>query len=126
MAYTRLFNIKPLEVTRRHLRQHGTRAEAVLWLRLKRRQLRGRRFRRQYSVGPYVLDFYCPAERLAVELDGRGHAQAAQQQHDAARARHLTTVGIRVVRFANARVLAEPDAVLAEIAARFGTDPSAP
>lgn len=126
MPYTRLYNRKPLEPTRRHLRRHGTRAEARLWLRLKRRQQRGRRFRRQYSVGPYVLDFYCPAERLGVELDGRAHDRPARQRHDAERARHLAALGIRVVRFPNARVLHEIDAVLAEIAACFGEDPSAP
>lgn len=58
---------------RRDLRRHATPAEAILWRLLSRRQVAGLRWRRQYGVGPYILDFYCPSMRLCIELDGEVH-----------------------------------------------------
>ena len=55
---------------RRALRQNLTAAEATLWKYIKGRQLQGRKFRRQHPVGPYIVDFYCVEEKLAIELDG--------------------------------------------------------
>ena len=104
---------------RRHLRRHGTPAEAALWRLLQRRQLHGRRFRRQHSVGPYVLDFYCPEERLAIELDGAVHSAPAQAAYDAERTRALEALGLRVIRFENGAVFAAPEGVLAAITAMF-------
>ena len=92
----------------------------ALWQRLRRRQLRGRRFRRQHGVGPYVLDFYCAAERLAVELDGAVHDAPERRAYDAERTEHLGRVGIRVVRFPNEAVRLDVEAVLDAIAACFG------
>lgn len=116
----RIFNRPAQKRTRQHLRTHGTPAEAVLWGYLQRRQLRGRRFRRQHGVGPYVLDFYCPAERLAIELDGAVHADPVRHAYDAVRTRHLAGVGIRVLRFENRAVFDAPEVVLATIEAAFG------
>ena len=109
----------PRTPIRRHLRTHGTPAEAALWLRIQRRQLLGRRFRRQHSVGPYILDFYCPSEQLAVELDGAVHDDPARRAYDAERTRHFKAEGIRVVRFENRMVFENPEAVLAAVAACF-------
>ena len=64
------FNTKDQTLLRRELRNEGTAAEAVLWLLLKGKQLDGMRWRRQFGVGPYILDFYCPQLRLCIELDG--------------------------------------------------------
>jgi very-short-patch-repair endonuclease len=112
-----------LKPTRRALRTHGTPAEAALWTHLKERKLRGRKFRRQHSVGPYVLDFYCPAERLAVELDGAVHDDPARRDYDAERERRLAAEHVRVVRFENRAVFENLEGVLAAIAACFqGTD----
>ena len=86
---------------------------------LKGRQLRGRKFRRQHSVAGYVLDFYCPDERLAVELDGSVHDDPARQAYDARRQRALERDGIRVLRFTNETVLQTPDVVLAHITECF-------
>lgn len=116
---TRLYNRRLLLDARRHLRTHGTPAEAALWRLLQRRRLGGRKFRRQFSVGPYVLDFYCPAERLAVELDGAAHDAPAQRAYDEARTRWLGTADIRMLRFENRAVFEAPEAVCAAIAACF-------
>jgi very-short-patch-repair endonuclease len=117
----RLHDLPAYRTVRRRLRTHGTPAEAALWRLLHRGQLYGRRFRRQHGVGPYVLDFYCPAERLAVELDGAVHNAPERQAYDTERERHLAAVSIRVVRFENRAVFEAPEAVLAGIAAAFRT-----
>src|SRR5229473_405162 len=94
-------------------------ADARLWNHLKDRSLRGRKFRRQHSVGPYVLDFYCPGERLAVELDGAAHDHEAAQDRDALRTRFLQSAGIRLVRFENREVIDNLEGVLVVIARQF-------
>jgi len=99
----------------RYARRHPTDAEACLWRYLRREQLDGLRFRRQHPVGPYILDLYCHEARLAVELDGGGHAGDRQLQHDTVRSAHLHAMGIRVVRFWNLDVLSNPEGVVQAI-----------
>ncbi len=99
----------------RGMRRRPTPAEAALWQRLRRSQLAGLHFRRQQVIDEFVVDFYCHARGLVVELDGPIHEQ--QIEHDAARDRALMVRGLTVLRFANARVLGDIEAVLAEIAA---------
>ena len=89
----------------RQLRRNATPAAHRLWAALRRRGVDGWRFRRQHPIGDYVVDFYCPAARLAVELDGRQHALDAARAYDDERARVLASHGIRVVRFTNADVI---------------------
>ena len=72
----RSFNRKEKEVQRKELRSNGTKYEATLWLILKNRQIDGVRFRRQFSVGEYILDFYCPELKLGIELDGKAIIQS--------------------------------------------------
>jgi len=66
----RLNNLPALKYFRRKLRSKMTPAEAKLWTYLKGKQLEGKKFRRQHSVSRYILDFYCPSSKLAIELDG--------------------------------------------------------
>jgi very-short-patch-repair endonuclease len=66
---TELFNRAVQKGRRRFLRSNLTKAERILWSKLNRRQLLGHKFRRQYSIGPYVVDFYCAETQLAIELD---------------------------------------------------------
>ena len=96
---------------RRALRRRMTPAERCLWRILRNRRLGGARFRRQHGVGPYVVDFYCPASRLAVEIDGAVHEEPARAAYDAERERRLSALGIRVVRFTNRDVIAAPEVV---------------
>jgi very-short-patch-repair endonuclease len=105
---------------RKTLRKSLTSAEAKLWTMLKDAQLDGRKFRRQHSVGRYILDFYCPSERLAIELDGSAHDSAAAQDHDHERTRFLENQGIKVLRFENKWVFQESEAVLITIKTAFG------
>ena len=86
----------------RTLRKHATPEENLLWYRF----LRGypARFRRQHPIGPYVLDFFCPSRRLAVELDGGGHYEPRQMEHDRRRDRWLREQNVLVLRFTNSEV----------------------
>ena len=101
------------------MRNHATPAEATLWRHLKGKRLRGRKFRRQHSIGRYVLDFYCPAEKLAVELDGEVHRDPFRARYYDERHAYLRDHGIRVLRFENRDVFEQPDFVLRAIAGCF-------
>jgi very-short-patch-repair endonuclease len=94
----------------RELRRELTPAERALWAVLRGRRLGGLRFRCQHPVGPFVLDFCCPAAKLTIEVDGAVHD--SQQEQDAARTEHLEQYGYRVLRFTNVQVLTDLDSVL--------------
>ncbi|MCS6997192.1 MAG: endonuclease domain-containing protein [Casimicrobiaceae bacterium] len=87
----------------RNLRQTMTPAELRLWLELLRDHRP--RFRRQRPIGPYIVDFYCPAWRLVIEIDGYSHDHEAAYRQDEARRRFLEQHGLRVLRFTNDEVL---------------------
>jgi len=110
----------------RGLRRKATQAEIILWNQLRDRRLQGLKFRRQHRVGPYILDFYCSRARLAIELDGGGHARPDQMAYDRERSREIESRGILVLRFRNRDVLKRREAVLAEIASALaaGSTPS--
>jgi len=93
--------------------------EGILWQYIKQSKLAGRKFRRQHSIGRYILDFYCPAERLAIELDGPIHNSPERIVYDKERTEYLNGVGIRVVRFRNKTLLQNPKKVLTEITEYF-------
>jgi very-short-patch-repair endonuclease len=100
-----LYNDPSTKLDRRRLRKNATDAERKLWDILRSSRMADLRFFRQYSVGPYTLDFYCPERRLAIEVDGGQHADVYGQQHDAHRDKYLKELNIRVVRFWNNDVL---------------------
>jgi len=116
----RINNLGHLKIYRKDLRLKPTSAEAVLWDKLRKHQLEGRKFRRQHSVGNYILDFYCASEKLAVELDGKGHNESDQTEYDNERDSILTASGIKVLRFENRIVLENPDKLLNEVKKNFG------
>jgi len=122
MADSCLNNHPEQKLLRRKLRSRLTPAEARLWLYLKNKQLDGRRFRRQYSFGNFVVDFYCPSELLAVELDGQVHLTAKGIKRDQLRDAYLAHCSIRVLRFVNAWVFTNADGVLKKITEQFGWD----
>jgi very-short-patch-repair endonuclease len=105
----------------RRLRSEMTEAEEALWAGLRRDGIRGMRFRRQHAIGRFILDFYCPAHKLAVEVDGAVHDVPDQAEYDAARTEALNQLGIRVIRVRNEEVN-DIFTVLARIAAAAGVD----
>jgi very-short-patch-repair endonuclease len=102
-----------IERAARHLRHRLTPAEVKLWQALRNRQLGGLRWRCQHPVGRFIVDFYCPAHRLVVEVDGEIHQQ--QQDYDCARTEHLQEYGYTVIRFSNEAVEHNLEAVLEAI-----------
>jgi len=103
------------------LRREMTEPERMLWALLRRKQ-HGLRFRRQHAMGPYILDFYCAAEKLCVEIDGPSHEE--RQEHDARRTVWLEAQGVRVMRFTVADVTERSAWVVVEIE-RVGSELSA-
>src|SRR5271154_5450317 len=97
---------------RRHLRGSMPDAEVILWSRLKGRQLLGCKFRRQHSVGAFVMDFYSPEIRLANELDGDSHYREGARQYDQERTEFIERFGIRIVRILNSDVYENLDGIL--------------
>jgi len=85
--------------------------EWQLWVRLRHRLDDGLVFRRQHPLGPYILDFYCKAARLCIEVDGTYHSLADRPQRDAERDRFVESQGLEVYRIAAADVFSDPDLV---------------
>lgn len=104
--------IKPLA---RELRNAPTPAEARLWRYLRRKQADGWRFRQQHVFDRFIVDFYCPAARLVIEVDGVMHEQ--RREYDALRTEYLESIGLRVIRFQNEDVFQNIDGVMAVIGA---------
>ncbi|KQT31899.1 hypothetical protein ASG29_08425 [Sphingomonas sp. Leaf412] len=100
----------------RRLRRAMSLPEVLLWQRLRRRAGEVK-FRRQHPLAPYVADFYCPAARLVVEVDGEAHNRADAPAHDARRDEWMRSRGLNVLRIAAADILRDPDAVAASVAA---------
>lgn len=111
----RIINHPKKKSFRRKLRNNLTPAEATLWLSLKNKQLNGRRFKRQVSFGSYVVDFYCPSEKLVIELDGPYHQITRRISYDEKRTRYLESLGLRVVRFKNRQVFESREELLETI-----------
>ncbi len=119
MYSNRINNRKYLKERRKELRNNLTPAEAILWTLLKNRQLMGRKFRRQQSIEDYIVDFYCPSEKLIIELDGEVHNNSFAANYDFNRDNRLKKLGYRVLRFENKEIFENQDAVLAEITGCF-------
>ena len=102
-----------MEEAARAMRKRPTVAEARLWEALRAGRFAGAKFRRQHPLGRFVLDFYCPAKRLCIEVDGPVHDN--QREKDAARDAALAAANIRVLRFRNEEVLTDLDDVLTRI-----------
>ena len=114
-----IHNRPELKTFRRNLRNNSTSAEAILWLKIKNSQLDGRKFRRQHSVGYYILDFYCPKEKLCIELDGAGHFTEEGLAYDKERTDYINTLKIKVIRFENKEVFENMESVLEQIKKHF-------
>ena len=105
-----------LKARSRLLRNQMTRGEVILWQRLKRRQMMGYDFDRQKPIDQFIVDFYCKALSLAIEVDGSVHDTEAAQQYDEERQARLEGLGIRFLRFSDAEVKANTNAVCQAIA----------
>jgi very-short-patch-repair endonuclease len=103
----------PVQQRANQLRQSLTPAERILWDRLRDRRLSGLKFRRQHPIGAFIVDFYCPAARLAIEIDGGIHLE--QVEADALRTQELEAQGYQILRFTNNQVASDLESLLAAI-----------
>ena len=101
------------EERRRHLRQTATKPEQLLWAALRNRQASGLKFRRQHSVGPFIVDFICLSKNIILEVDGQYHSETGVA--DRRRQDYLESQGYTVLRVTNEDVLADVDAVVSAI-----------
>jgi very-short-patch-repair endonuclease len=97
----------------RQMRKEPTNAEALLWARLRKRQLDGLKFRRQQIIQYFIVDFYCPSVKLVIEIDGPVHD--VQEEYDQEREKILQELGYQVVRFKNSEVESNIDLLVASI-----------
>ncbi len=100
---------------RKKLRNNSSPAEIILWLQLKGRKLNGKKFRRQYGIENFILDFYCPECKLGIELDGTTHDNPDSFNQDAKRTHTISDNGINIIRFTNKEVKENLEGVLLEI-----------
>ena len=109
-------NLRKRKEMRQTLRTHGTSAEAMMWKMLKGKQMEGAKFRRQFNIEPYILDFYCPEYRICIELDGDGHYSADGYEHDQKRNTYLyEKYGITTLRYENKDVFQFPETICKQI-----------
>ncbi len=108
-------NKKSLLEIRRNLRKQATEAETVLWEVLRNGKLNGVKFKRQHSIGNYIVDFYCASARLIIELDGKVHLEKNQKEKDQLRDENLIDMEFKVLRFTNDEVLFKIDFIKEEI-----------
>jgi very-short-patch-repair endonuclease len=116
---TILYNQSSQLEFRRLLRKRATPAEKLLWSSLRNRQLDGRKFKRQYGIGNYVLDFYCPSERLCIELDGAPHFSIEGMERDRKKDEFLEEKKIKVIRIENQHIFDKHEHMLEFIRLHF-------
>lgn len=114
-----LHSRKYLKIYRKELRNNMTHSEARLWSCLKNKQLNGRRFRRQHSIGNYIVDFFCFSEKLVIEVDGDSHNDPSSVQYDESRDNFLLHQGFKVIRIPAIDIKNNIESVLEEISACF-------
>ncbi|MFH0854833.1 MAG: endonuclease domain-containing protein [bacterium] len=105
----------------RELRNNMTNAEKLLWSKIRREQL-GVRFYRQKAILNYIVDFYCPAKKLVIEIDGDSHYIGDGEVKDKIRDYEIGRLGLRVLRFTNSEVLKKFNAVLKRIWVELGNE----
>ncbi|MCP5064141.1 MAG: endonuclease domain-containing protein [Ignavibacteriae bacterium] len=110
---TQIFNKKTEKEKRRKLRNKPTHTEKILWFSLRKKQIHSVRFLRQYSINHFVLDFYSPKIKLAIEVDGSSHV--GNEDYDLARQKYIESFGIKVIRFTDEQVSGNVNNVIEEI-----------
>ena len=120
------YNKQSEKNNRRKLRKNSTEAERLLWEKLRGRKFLGLKFRRQYSIAQFVLDFYCSEKRFAIELDGGIHDLDDVKNHDENRDGYIKNFGIKIIRIKNDKVTDDINSVLEYIKQEIQTSPPTP
>jgi very-short-patch-repair endonuclease len=117
---TRIFNTAKLKERRRKLRNNQTFAEKHLWQHIRRKQICGIQFYRQYGIGSYIADFYAPAIKLCIEVDGKQHYTSTGREYDTIRDDFMKSLRISVLRFPNEEVLENTENVMKLVTGKVG------
>ncbi len=112
---TQLFNQRPEKQKRQQLRNMIPDCEIIVWSQLKGKQFFGHKFRRQCSIGRYVVDFYCPRQKLVIEIDGDSHFTDEAKKYDKVREEYIKALGLRIIRFTNHEIRTQLPNVLEAI-----------
>lgn len=110
-----LYGWSSMKQRRWELRGDMTKAEEILWQKLRKKRLMGLRFRRQHGIGPYVADFYHSKSMTVIEIDGAIHYRRDVMEHDFQRQEFLENLGYTVLRFSNIQVINRLNFVLEKI-----------
>ena len=110
-----IYNSFKLKSKRKLLRKNQTDAERKVWSCVRNKQLMGLKFFRQYGVGNYILDFYCPEKRIAIEIDGGHHNEDNELMYDTKREEYLNSQAIHVIRFWNNDIMENMEGVMQKI-----------
>ncbi len=111
---TKLYNIQSQKETRRILRKQPIKSERLLWQKLKNKQL-GYKFRRQFGIGKYIVDFYCPKLKFIVEVDGATHCTDGEVAYDKIRQKYLESLEMTIKRYLNSDIYNNLDSVVGDI-----------
>ena len=115
MASDYQYNNRGKKDLRKKLRNEAPQAERILWRKIRGSQLLNLKFRRQYGVGPFVVDFYCPKLRLVIEVDGDSHYKDGAAEYDGRRQKYIKRHNIHFLRFTNNDIYNNLDGVLETI-----------
>ena len=124
-SMARIFNINDQKDRRKELRRNITLSEKILWTSIRNRKLKYK-FRRQYGIGNYIVDFYCPEIKLAIEIDGDSHCFKNAIDYDKNRTKYFNDLGIKVVRYTNNDIKNNLQAVLDDLIKICGIDLTSP
>jgi len=112
---TKIYNTKEKKENRRDLRKAQTKEELIFWAHVKNRRFHGYKFRRQYSIGNFIADFYCPELKLVVEIDGGQHCEEENIKKDLLRTEYFENLGIKVKRYTNVDIKTNLEKVLDDL-----------
>ncbi|MEK7081133.1 MAG: endonuclease domain-containing protein [Patescibacteria group bacterium] len=109
-----IHNNEKLKDRRRELRKRSTKEEEMLWLKIRNNKL-GYKFKRQHSIGGYILDFYCSEARLIIEIDGASHNTKEAREYDKIRDEYFSELGYTTIRFLNEEIKNKMEKVVNKI-----------
>ena len=116
---TKLYNLTDLKQKRRDLRKNQPSPELLVWNAIRNRQIGGYKFKRQYSIGSFILDFYCAEMKLAIEIDGDSHYEQGAPTKDHYRQASIEKLGVKFLRFTNLEVTSNLEGIVEAIEAQL-------
>lgn len=111
----KILNKKSTKIKRKLLRKTSTKTENILWQFLRAKRFKGFKFFRQYGIGEYIVDFYCPKLKLVIELDGKIHFDKPHKKYDKIRDEFMQNLNILVIRFKNEEVIGDINIVFKKL-----------